>query len=105
MLGNVFSFHGRRGRLSYLLTTLLLAVTGYIVIGTGYVFAQAGAPSGSINGPGTTILFFTGVILLLTGIGGAIWTSYAVAAQRLHDFGASGWWSLLNLVPFVGFVP
>jgi uncharacterized membrane protein YhaH (DUF805 family) len=33
-----------------------------------------------------------------------IWPQLAVAAQRLHDIGASGWWQLLNAVPVVNVV-
>ncbi|KQY90269.1 DUF805 domain-containing protein [Pelomonas sp. Root1444] len=30
--------------------------------------------------------------------------SLASAVRRLHDTGRSGWWLLLNLVPFIGFI-
>jgi uncharacterized membrane protein YhaH (DUF805 family) len=28
--------------------------------------------------------------------------SIAVAIRRMHDTGKSGWWTLINLVPFIG---
>ena len=28
----------------------------------------------------------------------------AVSVRRLHDTGRSGWWWLINLVPFIGFI-
>lgn len=28
----------------------------------------------------------------------------AVGVRRLHDTGRSGWWMLINLVPFLGFI-
>jgi len=30
--------------------------------------------------------------------------SLSAAVRRLHDTGRSGWWLLLNLVPFIGFI-
>jgi uncharacterized membrane protein YhaH (DUF805 family) len=90
MLGNVFSFHGRRGHLSYLLTGLLLTVIGFVI---GFLDGL----SGSSDGSGSAIL-----LLIVTA--GGIWTGLAIAAQRFHDFGASGWWSLFILIPFVGFM-
>lgn len=87
MLGNIFSFHGRRGRLSYFMTWLLLIVIGGIV---GGLFCSTGSESG--------IIF----ALLIATLG--LWPGFAIGAQRFHDFGASGWWNLLSIVPFVGFI-
>lgn len=30
--------------------------------------------------------------------------SLAVSVRRLHDTGRSGWWMLISLVPFIGFI-
>jgi len=42
----------------------------------------------------------------LSGLYGlvALIPSIAVAVRRLHDTGKSGWWLLIGLVPFIGWV-
>lgn len=46
-----------------------------------------------------------------SGESGLFWTLYdwvsavpvyAITARRLHDIGKSGWWSVLNCIPFLG---
>ena len=34
----------------------------------------------------------------------AMWIYLAVSAQRWHDLGKSGWWSLIVFIPFGGLV-
>ena len=36
---------------------------------------------------------------------GTLLPSLAVTARRLHDTGRSGWWMLIALIPFVGWIP
>jgi uncharacterized membrane protein YhaH (DUF805 family) len=33
-----------------------------------------------------------------------LWPGIAVSVKRWHDRGKSGWWVLINLVPFVGWI-
>ena len=61
----------------------------------GYAAALFGAV---IFSPHAVPLIIMGAVLVL------IWPQVAVATQRLHDIGASGWWQLLNLVPVANFV-
>ena len=44
------------------------------------------------------------VILWVHGLG-TVLPHLAVIARRLHDTGRSGWWMLVALVPFVGWIP
>ena len=46
------------------------------------------------------ILLAITVVLYPVGI----WVLFAVSAQRWHDLGASGWWSLISLIPLGGLV-
>ena len=41
-------------------------------------------------------------ICVLTWFIGTILPSLAVTTRRLHDIGKSGWWQLINFIPFVG---
>ena len=45
-----------------------------------------------------SIMMFLYVILLVV----FFIPSLAVLVRRLHDTGRSGWWALINLVPYVG---
>ena len=44
-----------------------------------------------------------GTLFLLYGLATLI-PHLAVTARRLHDTGRSGWWILVSLVPFFGFI-
>lgn len=44
-----------------------------------------------------------GVLSTLFGLATFI-PSISIATRRLHDIGKSGWWQLIVLVPFVGFI-
>ena len=47
----------------------------------------------------TPLLVVAGIVLLVLLV-----PSIAIAVRRLHDAGYSGWWYLLVLVPYVGFI-
>lgn len=43
------------------------------------------------------------VLYLLFFVGNFV-PSLAVTARRLHDIGRSGWWQLIGMVPFIGWI-
>lgn len=99
-----FSFAGRVTRREYWIATAVLGGAG-LVLGllSGLIFGYATAP-GHI---------FWGVAILLMGSIPIFISSLSFQVRRWHDLGRSGWWSLINLVPFgsvyslgmLGFVP
>ena len=92
---NVFTIHGRIGRLRYLAWMLVLSVAMLVASGiiatASFAVATASPTLGIILG---SLLGFA-LFLVLTVV------SVQIGVQRLHDLGWSGWLYLLNLVPLV----
>ncbi|MBC7994473.1 MAG: DUF805 domain-containing protein [Rhizobacter sp.] len=85
------SFEGRLGRISYF-NAGALAWVGIALIG---IMAALLLP-----------MFRSMLLLIPVGIAGIVFVlwSLRVTALRLHDFNFSGWWGLLTLIPYLGFV-
>lgn len=93
---NLFKFSGRRNRQSYIM--LLLAQIGALIglaIVTG--IAVALADSASVLSLILCVAVFVGFITVAV-------SSWASGSQRIRDFGQSGVWILLTLVPYVGWI-
>jgi len=96
-------FHGRARRTEYWMFSLVL-----LVIGTGCQLLDGWLFGVSLNpfaGPatGTLVSVQVGWIgLLLTLV--TLVPGFAVQVRRLHDTDRSGWWSLLVLVPVLGWI-
>ncbi len=87
----IFSFSGRRNRKSFLLYSLAQsAVAAVLMLALG-VAATQGEPVRSL------IALVCGFPLLAVFISG-----WAVAVQRCHDFGWTGWATLITVLPIVG---
>ena len=85
----MLKFEGRRGRKSYAMFTLGM-------IGTMIAIFVLGTILGAISlGLGT--LFMICAIIPTAVIG------WAGTAQRIRDFGYSGCWAFVLLIPYVGF--
>lgn len=99
---NMFTFTGRASRSEYwwfFLVTRILEVLAYVLLGFLVVVDEQLNP-GSGAGPLVIVGIVLFVILLL-----ASWLPLlSTGVRRLHDANYSGWWLLLNLVPFGGIV-
>ena len=86
------SFKGRAQRAEYWYFTLVYAL---IYIAALFIDEFLGTKSRHKGG--------TGLITMLTSFALFI-PAIAVSARRLHDIGKSGWWQLIVVIPFLGFL-
>ena len=95
---DLFTFPGRRNRLSYILFQIsiwiLLLVGGVIGIIIGATAFNHNAASG-----GAVVALILALLFLFIAI-----SDLAVTAQRFRDIGCTGWAALLILIPYVGFI-
>lgn len=96
ILQDLFKFSGRRNRKSYILLSLVqfASLIGLaIVSGIAVAFLDSFAAIG--------YLLMLAVIAGFIAVGVSAW---AAGSQRIRDFGHSGVWILLSLVPYVGWL-
>ena len=84
------SLEGRIGRQTFWMGVIVLIVISI-------VFAVLDAILGTRTDSGIGIL---GALFSLV----AIYPSVVLYAKRWHDRGKSGWWTLIALVPIIGFI-
>ncbi len=83
------SFDGRIGRQAFWIGTLVLAAVHFV----------GGGVISTIFGHGIFGSLLSIVLSLVL-----LYPSLAVAAKRWHDRDKSGWWSLIALIPVVGWI-
>ena len=89
-LGKYAVFTGRARRSEYWYFTLFVCLIAFALAALGLGVA-GGKPTLA-----RYLIDFYSVLIFLP--------SLAVSVRRLHDIGMSGWWVLLNIVPFGGLV-
>ena len=95
-------FSGRSRRKEYWMFALFLLVLNVALSIVLSVVAGGAAVAG---GDGGALAALGGSLLLLLIIGLAFLVpSIAVAVRRFHDQDKSGWFVLLGLIPYVGFI-
>lgn len=83
----LFQFEGRINRAKFWLGIVVVNITLWILYGI------AGATRSS------AMWGLVGLLSLLS-----IWPSLAISIKRWHDRDKSGWWVLIALVPFIGWL-
>jgi uncharacterized membrane protein YhaH (DUF805 family) len=88
-------FNGRSRRKEYWMFALLnlLIVVGIIIVG-GLFGSMSSDPASMLAGPGA-------ILLIIYALGIFI-PSLAVQVRRFHDQDKSGWFVLLNFIPYLG---
>jgi uncharacterized membrane protein YhaH (DUF805 family) len=93
---NYRNFKGRARRSEYWFIQLFLVLTNLAAAVIDLALMNGDVDRFIANGGGGIV----GLIWILATIVPAI----AVLVRRLHDIGKSGWWALMVLVPFIGFI-
>ena len=98
-----FDFSGRSRRKEYWMFFLLFVVVyaiGGALMFSGMPMTQSAAENFASQGPGVGSMIGTGIlgIFVLASFIPAI----AVQVRRFHDQDKSGWFCLLNLIPYLG---
>ncbi|MBR1877424.1 MAG: DUF805 domain-containing protein [Paludibacteraceae bacterium] len=90
-----FTLSGRASRAEYwwfaLATFLILVVLSSALGGVAVLYKSEGG-----------MLYMMLLLLLVLGILALAIPSVTVCVRRLHDTGRSGWWYLVNFVPYIG---
>jgi len=103
----LFSFEGRARRLEYWMYHLfLMIVIVLFVVFSGLMAALVGGLEGESSADTSIMpalgagIFGVMVIIVLSVV--ILWSSIAIQVKRWHDIDQSGWWVLINFVPFFG---
>ena len=94
----IFSAHGRIGRLRYFGYSVATGMLINILVAMVLPFQKTLESSGN-----DILLVVLAVALLVVVVLGLVIYIFLMV-QRLHDFNARGWWSLLTLVPLANLV-
>lgn len=100
------SFEGRIGRQQWWLGIIALLVVEWIVfLVLGMVFGTSMVTTMDPNNPEAAAEAVGAMSLPMIIVGLVfLWPVLALYAKRWHDRGKSGWWTLIGLIPFVGWI-
>lgn len=99
------SFDGRIPRSQWWLGIVLLIVAEIVVMTVIAMYWGAGVVITETSGPDQYELYmrqFTGPVGLVNLL--FLWPTFAIYAKRWHDRDKSGWWTLITLIPLIGWI-
>ena len=91
VFSDLFKFSGRRNRQSFIYLQLASIVAVLLGVGIATVITSMVPAVGAIF----WFIFIVGFIAMAVA-------NWAGASQRIRDFGQSGVWALVTLIPYVG---
>ena len=94
------SFQGRIPRMTFWLGVLILMIIQWVLFA---LFGGMAMMSMDMNDPAAAEQMMSKMLPLYLISLVFLWPSLALYAKRWHDRGKSGWWTLILLVPLVGF--
>jgi uncharacterized membrane protein YhaH (DUF805 family) len=100
--GNYVTFSGRARRSEYWFWALFVIIAFVVAIAIDgwinpdLVTTTSGNGSYGVSAAGGIVTGIVSLGLFLPGL--------AMTIRRLHDIDRSGWWILIGLIPFVGFI-
>lgn len=97
---DLFAFDGRIGRQKFWLMGMVISLATVAFT----VFARFVSSAGVLLSGDPQLAVGVGALLFWGGAIAALWMYLAVWAKRWHDRGKSGWWSLIMLIPVIGWV-
>jgi uncharacterized membrane protein YhaH (DUF805 family) len=84
MVNYFISYKGRIDRLTYWISQVMFYVLLYLLV--------TFMPADTGNDLNLSLL-----ILIMP-----LWFSFVITIKRLHDMNCSGWWILINFIPYIG---
>ena len=94
-----FDFSGRSRRKEYWMFVLLFAIVYAVIFALMFAGGFSMNPDGASTPGGT---FYVGAGLLGIFVLASLIPAIAVQVRRFHDQDKSGWFVLLNFIPYVG---
>lgn len=91
---NLFSLNGRARRIEYALMLIYAALASYLFYFFCFASLFGGREHFVFDAPARILIPLSGVLVLYPFL--------ATAVRRHHDFGRSGWWALVCLLPIIG---
>ena len=87
-------FSGRARRKEYWMFYLFHLIIVFLLV---FLMAFSGGGFEAGSEPNFVVIAILGIYVLATII-----PTVAVTVRRLHDIGKSGWWYLINFIPYIG---